>query len=155
MPVTRRPLAATIGVKYHQLHSAIPMRSILSTFLIAVVIACGSARKSTSAVTPTEPACAVLGDSSSPEGYFEFQVDRPVRLVRHGSASTSASGRIIAKFVVDTAGRPLADTFKVVMTASTELIAPARAIMEGSRYTPALRHGCRVNQVVMEPYVFH
>ena len=110
--------------------------------------------KGVEGAAPAEPACAVLGDSSSPEGYFEFQVDRPVRLERHGSASAGATGRVIAKFVVDTAGRPVVETFKVVMAASPALIAPARAVMEASRYRPALRHGCRVNQIVMEPYVF-
>ena len=130
------------------------MRTLILGSLLAVILACRPTRKGAESVAQAEPACAVVGDSSSPEGYFEFQVDRPVRLEHHGSASTSASGRVIAKFVVDIAGRPMVETFKVVMSASPELIAPARAVMEGSRYRPALRHGCRVNQIVMEPYVF-
>jgi hypothetical protein len=130
------------------------MRTFIVAALLVVILACRSANKGAQGVVPAEPACAVLGDSSAPEGYFEFQVDRPVRLEHHGSTSASASGRVIAKFVVDTAGRPMAETFTVVMTASPELIAPARAVMAGSRYRPALRHGCRVNQIVMEPYVF-
>lgn len=130
------------------------MRTLRPGALLAVILACRPTSRGAAGLAPSEPACAVLGDSSSPEGYFEFQVDRPVRLEHHGSASASATGRIIAKFVVDTAGRPVVETFKVVMAASPELIAPARAVMAGSRYRPALRHGCRVNQVVMEPYVF-
>jgi hypothetical protein len=129
------------------------MRTLVLGGLLTAIVAC--ARASTGANgAATEPVCAVLGDSSSPEGYFEFQVDRPVRLEHHGSASAPASGRVIAKFVVDTAGRPVVETFQIVMAASPELIAPARAVVEGSRYRPALRHGCRVNQIVMEPYVF-
>jgi hypothetical protein len=129
------------------------MRTLVFGGLLTVIVACAGA--STGAkVAAAEPVCAVLGDSSSPEGYFEFQVDRPVRLEHHGSASASASGRVIAKFVVDTAGRPVVETFKIVMATAPELVAPARVVVEGSRYRPALRHGCRVNQIVMEPYVF-
>ena len=130
------------------------MRSLVFGGLLAASLACARASTGANGTAPAEPVCAVLGDSSSPEGYFEFQVDRPVRLEHHGSASAPASGRIIAKFVVDTAGRPVVESFKVVMTASAALIAPAQAVMAGSRYRPALRRGCRVNQIVMEPYVF-
>ena len=130
------------------------MRILVTGGLIAVLLACSSANKSSEGMTPKEPVCAVLGDSSSPEGYFEFQVDRPVRLEHHGSAAASAFGRVIAKFVVDTAGRPVVETLKIVMAASPELVAPTRAIVASSRYRPALRHGCRVNQIVMAPYTF-
>jgi hypothetical protein len=130
------------------------MRTLLFGGLLVCAFACRSAGNAVNHPAFTEPACAILGDSSSPEGYFEFQVDRPVHLEHRGSASASASGRIIARFVVDTAGHPLAETFKVVMTAAPELVAPARTVMESSRYRPALRRGCRVNQIVMEPYVF-
>ena len=130
------------------------MRILVLSGLLAVVLSCRPTSRSAAGAAPSEPACAILADSSSPEGYFEFQVDRPVRLERHGTASPNVHGRVIAKFTVDTAGRPLGDTFKVIVSPSPELVAPARAVMEGSRYRPALRHGCRVNQIVMEPYVF-
>ena len=130
------------------------MRILILSGVLAVVVACRPTSKSAAGAAPAEPACAVVADSSSPEGYFEFQVDRPVRLERHGTASAAVHGRVVAKFTVDTAGRPLRDTFKVIVSPSPELVAPARTVMEGSQYRPALRHGCRVNQIVMEPYVF-
>ena len=130
------------------------MRFLVFGGLLTMILACARTGTGGNATAPAEPVCAVLGDSSSPEGYFEFQVERPARLEKRGAAAAPASGRVIARFVVDTAGRPVVKTFKVVMTASPALIAPAQAVMQGSRYRPALRHGCRVNQIVMEPYVF-
>jgi outer membrane biosynthesis protein TonB len=100
------------------------------------------------------PVCATVGDPNYPPGYFEFQVDVPVRRVKTASSSTSPHGRVLMQFVVDTSGRPVEESIKVLQTTGPDVVAAASEIIRGSVYEPALRGGCRVNQVVHQPFTF-
>jgi len=122
---------------------------------LALAAACATRSGIGAESSPTEvPACAVLGNAEGPPGYFEFQVDQPVKLRTRGDNVTAARGRALTQFIVDTAGRPDLSTYKVLQATGTDVITAAREIIEGSLYTPALKGGCRVNQVVQQPYVF-
>lgn len=129
------------------------MRALRAATLLALG-ACAARQTPGSSSGSGVPVCAEVGNPSGPPAYFEFQVDRPVQVQRRGTNATPATGRALVQFIVDTAGYPVASSFKVLESANPEAAAAAREIVIGSLFSPALKSGCRVNQVVHHPYVF-
>ena len=91
------------------------------------------------------------------------QVDRPaqvdssniIRPVYPDSMySASASGQVLAEFVVSASGEVNIDTFNVVMATHASFINPVRFALKDQRFFPAIRQGKAVQQVVQLPFRF-
>jgi len=83
-------------------------------------------------------------DSSVP-----FQPIYPNALKEQG-----VRGSVLAEFVVDTLGRVEMDTFGVVVPADQQFIDSVRAALGSARFTPAVREGQLVRQLVHLPVRF-
>jgi TonB family protein len=63
-------------------------------------------------------------------------------------------GRVLAEFVVDTLGRVEADRFGIVGSSDPLFSDAVRSAIRGASYTPAIRAGRRVRQLVRQPFEF-
>jgi hypothetical protein len=90
--------------------------------------------------------------------YFEFQVETPAAFVADTALPLRPipvvlidrkpdPAQDVVQFVVDTAGVPIARTFRV-LRATPAASAAARATFERWRFRPALVGGCKVPQLV-------
>lgn len=64
------------------------------------------------------------------------------------------SGSVVAEFVVDPGGRIENQTLNVVSSAHPLFTDAVMAALEGARYSPAIREGVAVRQVVHQPFAF-
>ena len=64
-------------------------------------------------------------------------------------------GVVLAEFVVDTAGRVETDTFGVVASSHPLFTEAVRGGLKSARFSPALRGGKAVRQLVHQPFEFH
>ena len=111
-----------------------------------------------------------LGQPVSPAGagtdadrvYFEFQVESRVKRLPDGVVlhypdvmrASRTNGEVLAQFVVDTNGRAVPETFKVLRT-THELFAQAvKVALPDMRFVPATIGGKRVRQLVQTPFQF-
>jgi TonB family protein len=97
-----------------------------------------------------------------PTIYFDFQVEKPVTASPKNKAplypdelrAANIEGEVVAAFVVDSTGRAILSTFKVLKT-HHELFTKAVAdALPQLRFTPAQIGGKRVAQQVQMPFVF-
>jgi TonB family protein len=68
--------------------------------------------------------------------------------------SAHVTGTVIAEFVVDTTGRVEDGTFGIVSSPNPLFSEAVRQAVVNVMYTPALRHGLPVRQVVQQPFDF-
>lgn len=73
----------------------------------------------------------------------------PDSLLRAG-----VEGRVLVEFVVDTTGVPDPETFGVVLTTDRLFTEAVRRAVLATRFTPAVRGGSRVRQLVQMPFRF-
>ena len=133
------------------------MRLAVALPLLAALAACHglTVQKPASPLDPPRenvaPAC------SQTQPYFEFQVERPARFLADsvtlapGSlypSKGSAGDSTVVQFVVDTVGRPVIESFKVLHARDVQTAAELRGAVERWRYTPARRGSCAVRQLV-------
>ena len=94
--------------------------------------------------------------------YFEFQVEKPVKLAS-GSANptypaelkaANVSGVVLAQFVVDTLGRVEASTFKVLKSDHQLFTEAVKDVLPSLRFVPAEVGGRKVKQLVQQPFTF-
>ena len=94
--------------------------------------------------------------------WAEHQVDRPV-LALPGSATprypemlraAGVVGRVVARFVVDTAGRVEPGSLTVVASAHPQFTAAVEAALPRMRFRPAEAAGKKVRQLVEQPFEF-
>jgi TonB family protein len=64
------------------------------------------------------------------------------------------TGRVVVEFVVDTAGVPDMDTFGAVASTDALFTEAVRRAVGGARFSPAIRAGARVRQLVQLPITF-
>jgi TonB family protein len=64
------------------------------------------------------------------------------------------NGTVTAEFVVDTTGRVEDGSFGIVSSTNPLFSEAVRQAVQGATYTPAIRHGMRVRQVVQQPFDF-
>jgi len=64
------------------------------------------------------------------------------------------NGTVIAEFVVDTAGHVEDGSFAIVSSTDPLFSEAVRQAVQGATYTPAIRRGTRVRQVVQQPFDF-
>lgn len=94
--------------------------------------------------------------------YFEFQVERPVKRLPDGVVlhypdvmrASRTNGEVLAQFVVDTNGRALPETFKVLKTTHDLFAQAVKVALPDMRFVPATIGGKPVRQVVQTPFQF-
>ena len=97
-----------------------------------------------------------------PKVYFDFQVERPVMASPKNKApqfprelrAAGIEGEMIAAFVVDSTGRPIPSTFKVVKSSHDLFTKSVADALPELRFTPASIGGKKVAQLVQMPFVF-
>src|ERR1043166_6975808 len=111
----------------------------------------------------TAPSKSVKAEPADPNRqYFEFQVEKPVQVMRgmtpphYPDALRSAliEGQVVAAYVVDTTGRPVMSTFKVIKSSNEEFTTAVRDALVNYRFTPAEIGGRKVKQLVQQPFLF-
>jgi periplasmic protein TonB len=104
----------------------------------------------------------VVAAVNTDQVYFEFQVEKPVMQAPGSQSprypeilkSAGVEGEVLASFEVDTTGRAIPGSFKVLKT-SHELFASAvRNALPNMRFLPAEVGGKKVKQLVQQPFVF-
>jgi len=123
-------------------------------------------------VQPDSPAAPKQTASRSARGgptpvndhqtYFEFQVEQQAKLLpgapspRYPDMLRSAhiEGSVLAQFVVDTTGRPIMDTFKVLKSDHDLFTNAVRNSLPMMRFAPARVGGKAVKQLVQMPFQF-
>lgn len=114
-------------------------RLIVLSFLLAPTAARAQAARDT--VTPVNT-------------YFAFQVDRPATWIPDTTLAmrptrTTRNAMVRVAFVVDTTGRPLLPTLRVIHNGDSSLAERANAAIAHWKFFPALRDGRRVSQLVV------
>jgi len=69
--------------------------------------------------------------------------------------ASGTSGRVVAEFVVDTLGRVEESHFGIVSSTDPLFSAAVREGAGSARFSPAIRRGRRVRQLVRQPFDFH
>ena len=100
---------------------------------------------------------------SDNQTYFDFQVEATVKpragasvAPRYPDALRAANieGTVVAQFVVDTSGKAVMETFKILRSAHDGFSAAVLAALPDMRFTPAQVGGRPVKQLVEMPFTF-
>jgi len=94
--------------------------------------------------------------------YFEFQVEHPVTPLPTNLAprypdmlrASKTNGQVLAQFVVDTSGRAVLETFKIIRSTHDLFTQAVKNALPDMRFTPATIGGKRVRQIVQMPFQF-
>src|SRR5262249_46320724 len=95
-------------------------------------------------------------------GYTEFRVERPAALLPGNSApiypqqlrSAGVEGKLLTRFVVDTTGRAMVETFRVIERTDERFIPAVREAVASFRFSPAEVGGKKVKQLIEMPFEF-
>jgi TonB family protein len=137
--------------------------------VVALAVACSSPIADQTATPNAEDATSPNSSlpakpqvTSPDQPYFEFQVEKQVTTAP-GSAqpkypemlkSANVEGDVLAQFVVDTTGRAIVSTFKVLKSTHDLFTKSVRAALPEMRFTPAEIGGRKVKQLVQQPFTF-
>jgi biopolymer transport protein TolR len=113
-------------------------------------------------VYPGQFVSAAAAAADADHVYFEFQVERPVTLAPLNSAphypdvfrASQLKGDVLAQFVVDTNGRALPETFKVLKSTHDLFTQSVKEKLPDLRFVPAMLGGKPVRQLVQMPFYF-
>jgi len=93
--------------------------------------------------------------------YFEFQVEKRVSVVVDAAPhfpdilrAARVNGKVFGQFVVDTNGRVLPETFRVMSSTHDLFTESVKAALPDMRFTPATIGGKPVRQLVQQPFYF-
>ena len=94
--------------------------------------------------------------------YFEFQVEHPAKQLPDGVVlrypdmlrAGKTSGQVLAQFVVDTNGRALPETFKIIRSTHDLFVQSVKEALPEMRFAPATIGGKPVRQIVQMPFQF-
>lgn len=97
-----------------------------------------------------------------PRAFLEFEVEKQVAQVRgipgprYPSAmrAQNIEGKVVAQFVVDSAGLPRLETFRVLRSTDPAFTGAVRTWLLRARFLPAELHGRHVPQMVQQPFTF-
>jgi TonB family protein len=138
---------------------------VVSQRISAVAAAGGVAVPGVSAV-PSGYSGVVAGASIVPAApgapfFMEFMVDKPAALLPDAAPRyperllrAGIEGQVIAQFVVDTLGKPVTATFRILKTSHVEFGDAVREALASLRFAPAEKGGVKVSQLVQHPLVF-
>ena len=149
----------------HPTHRLIRVAIGTAGLLVASVAAASAHVTSAPGVRPGPRAASDTGEAprkASGDTYFEFQVEKQVRQLSpiahlHYPPEMKAAGQdgeVLAQFVVDTSGRPVPGTFKVLRSTNVAFTDAVRATLDSLRFTPAEIGGRKVKQLVQQPFTF-
>ena len=117
-------------------------------------------------------ACSLQSDTTSPkagpipvtdnQNFFAYQVEKPAQLLPQSPAPkypqelrlANIEGKLTTRFVVDTSGRPMIETFQVLERSDDRFVPSVRMAVPNLRFTPAQVGGKAVKQVVEMPFTF-
>jgi protein TonB len=93
---------------------------------------------------------------------FEFQVDHGARLLPNTALpeypaalrGAKIEGKVLAQFVLDTSGRYVPGTFKVLMSSHEQFTRAVASALPALRFRPAEVRGRRVKQLLQVPFTF-
>lgn len=114
-------------------------------------------------VSPTDPRFRSPAPPGTPPAiYFDFQVDREVRPAAGSGAprypeslrTAGIEGEVLVRFVVDTSGLVILDSFGVLRFTQLEFVDAVRAALPSLLYVPAIKDGRNVRQMVTQPFIF-
>ena len=94
----------------------------------------------------------VVGDVEAAAKPDSFNLIRPI--YPDSLFEAHAPGRVLAEFVVSPSGEALMDTFSAVTTTNRLFVEPVRRAVREQRFTPAVRQGKPVQQVMQLPFEF-
>ena len=161
-------------------HDALHGRTCFTLALVAATVAaCTSARTPATPATSATPApgtpaagaaaarAAARASAGQPDSvreriYFEFQVEQPA-IELPGSArprypaelrASSLEGEVEAQYVVDTTGRVIRGSFKVLRSTHDLFTAAVRDALDSMRFSPGRVGGRKVKQLVQQPFHF-
>jgi protein TonB len=94
--------------------------------------------------------------------YFDFQVEKAVANAPGSQAprypdilrSAGVEGKVVAQFEVDTTGRVIISSFRVISSDHAMFESSLRAALPNMRFIPAEIGGRKVKQLVQQPFVF-
>ena len=94
--------------------------------------------------------------------YYEFQVEKAalqisgvgVPVYPEMLKNAGFQGKVLASFVIDTAGRVDASTFKIISSSHESFSTAVRAQLKNMRFQPAEVGGRKVKQLVQLPFEF-
>jgi TonB family protein len=117
-------------------------------------------------------ACSLQSDTTSPKAapiavtdnqtFREFQVEKPAALLPGNTApiypqqlrAGGVEGKLLTRFVVDTTGRAIVETFRVIERTDERFISAVREAVPNLRFSPADVGGKKVKQLVEMPFEF-
>jgi TonB family protein len=141
--------------------------------VVALVVACSSPIADQTAAPKASESSTVsaAGDRMSngvkqmvnvDQPYFEFQVEKQARSAPETAfprypaklKAAGVAGEVLAQFVVDTTGRVVMSTYKVLKTNHQEFADAVKAALPDMRFIPAEIGGRKVSQMVQQPFTF-
>ncbi|MEX2181844.1 MAG: energy transducer TonB [Gemmatimonadaceae bacterium] len=109
-------------------------------------------------------ASGVVGGTvvNTDQTYFDFQVEKPVAALPGGVTprypdilrAGGVEGEVLATFEVDTTGRVVISSFKVLRKSHDLFEAAVRSALPQMRFLPAEIGGRKVRQLVQQPFAF-
>jgi len=106
-----------------------------------------------------QPVPMVAADAN--QVYLEFQVEKSVSVVVGAAPhfpdilrAARVNGKVFGQFVVDTNGRALPETFRVMSSTHDLFTESVKAALPDMRFTPATIGGKPVRQLVQQPFYF-
>lgn len=110
-------------------------------------------------------AAGVVGGTvvNADQTYFDFQVEKPVAAMPGGAGprypdilkSGGVEGEVLAQFEVDTTGRVVINSFRVLRSSHALFEQAVRSSLPNMRFLPAEIGGRKVKQLVQQPFVFN
>lgn len=139
------------------------LRRFLPAVLLSVACAAPRTEPAPRTLSVSEEMCLDTANTRKPppRDYYQTQVDTPVTALpsvfpRYPSALREAgiTGSVLARFVVDTTGYVDICTFRAVRSTHPLFTESVRVALLGMRFSPAVKQGKRVRQVVQAPFAF-
>lgn len=93
--------------------------------------------------------------------YLEFQVTEAARVLEWVTPAypsvlktRKVEGAVVIQFVVDTLGQMEHGTLRVLRATNPAFESAVRATLASARFSPAVREGKRVRQLMVQPFAF-
>jgi len=138
------------------------MRNLLLLGAVMVTAACAGQKAASSSCEPVPLEYAIAGTTVYRECAVDKKASPPATFpqTRFSPSPSNLKGcyRADFEFVIDTVGRPILSTIKVLRSTDAEFTQAVRETLSGLRYTPAVKDGAPVAQLatfgrVMMAYV--
>jgi hypothetical protein len=131
---------------------------MLRPALLAILIAAGGIGTLRLLPDGSEPTCPPKGGHVDPAGALTFdstEVDRDAVVSSDTPEfyTTLESGRVVARFVIDSSGHPDLETLSIEPTRDSDLAQEVRQFIPKARFVPAQLDGCRVRVWARWPFV--